>query len=198
MSVSAGDIVRATAVMDAPAGKVENVYYFRAGTLLDTSEVAVMTDLALKLDTAYGHLAPSMSHLVVFTDVQGYNITQAAPMPTVPWPTQTVGGSSHGVFAPQVSAFGLFRTGVKRAIGRKFFGGIQNTGIDDNGLLSGAVITAVSGLLGELIGSFIASGTLNDYLPGVWRKAKPFLSFIEGVASARPAVQRRRAYGRGV
>jgi hypothetical protein len=198
MTVAPNDIIRVTAVLAGPNGAMENVFQFRANVVLDAVDINVMNDLAEKLDTAYGHISPNMSADVVFVEIQGHNLTQNQPMPTVSWPTRTVGGNSAHVGAAQISFLGLLRTGVRRVLGRKYLGGFPPGAIQLAGFFSVDYIPLVAGFLGEFVGSFIAGSTLNTYLPGLKSKTGAFWGFIEGVASANPATQRRRRQGRGI
>lgn len=197
MAVFTNDVIRATAVMRGPQGDIQNVYYFRAQVLVDSSEAQVMADLAEKLEDVYGSFVNLLSSDTIFVEVRGYNVTAGTPMPTVPWPSLTAGGGSATDTPSQVAVLGFLRTGRARAIARKFFGGFSTANFDTSGLVGSNVVTAVVAGLGNLLGSFIAA-SLNNYLPGIpSAKYGMFLSFLEGLASGVPATQRRRRFGRG-
>jgi hypothetical protein len=157
-----------------------------------------MTDLAQKLDDAYDHLGAALTSDTIFVEVQGFDLTQDRPLPTVTWPTQTVGSGGADSYAAQVSLLGLLRTGVARVLGRKFIGGLATGITDTNGFVTSAGMTLMGAFLAELVGTFIST-SLNSYTPGVKSKTSGlFHAFIEGVASGVPAVQRRRRQGRGI
>jgi hypothetical protein len=198
MTVNANDIIRATAVLEGPSGKIENVYQFRCVVVVGGDDTDVMTDLAQKLDDAYTHLVASMSSDTVFIEVQGFNVTQDAPMPTVPWPSVTAGSASANDMASQVSFLALFRTGVSRVLGRKFLGGFAREALTADGFVSSGSLTAIAGYIGELIGIFIAA-SLTSYQLGVLSTVThTFFAFFEGVAQVVPGSQRRRRQGRGI
>jgi len=198
MTVNGNDIIRVTAVLEGPSGKIENVYQFRAEVIVGGNDTDVMTDLAQKLDDAYTHLLSSMSSDCVFIEVQGFNVTQDAPMPTVPFPSVTAGSASANDMASQVSFMALFRTGVSRVLGRKFLGGFAKEALTNDGFVSSGSITAIAGYIGELIGLFI-SASLNSYQLGVVSTVThTFYAFFEGVAQVVPGTQRRRRQGRGI
>lgn len=197
MTVHSGDVIKVTAVMSGPSGAIMNVYHFHCTTIIDGDDTTVMEDLAQKLDDAYSNIADYLTGHTIFVEVRGFNVTQNAPMPTVTWPTQTVGGSAAADNPAQISFMALFRTGVSRVLGRKFFGGVHGSQIDDNGFWKSTLMTAVGQFVSELLGAF--TGTLlNQYVCGVIGKNTGFFyPFLEGLAQAIPAVQRRRRYGRG-
>ena len=197
MAVHSGDVIKVTAVMSGPSGAIMNVYHFHATIVVDGDDTAVMEDFAQKLDDAYTHIASVMTTSTLFVEVRGFNETQHSPMPTVTWPSLVHGTGGTGDNPAQIAFLALFRTGVARVIGRKFFGGVFGGNIDDNGFWKPALLTAVGAFVSELLGAF--TGTLlNQYIVGVQGKHTGFFyPFLEGLAQAIPAVQRRRRYGRG-
>ena len=198
MTVSNGDIIRATAVLAGPSGSIQNVFNFRAEVIILGSDLQVMTDIAQHLDDAYATLGTSLSSDTVFVEVQGHNLTTNNPMPTVPWPTATVGTGSASSHVAQVALMGLLRTGISRVLGRKFIGGLAVGDTDTNGFFDSSHIAHMASFLAFFIGTFIAT-SLNSYLPGVKStKTGLFWSFIEGVTSGIPGIQRRRRQGRGI
>jgi hypothetical protein len=198
MSVSSGDIIRVTAVMDSQHGHIENVYYFRSDLPIPAADEDYMADLAVKLESVYGAILSNLSIDTIFTEVQGYNVTTDQPMPTIGWPTLTAGTGAAQSLPAGVSALAILRTGVKRVLGRKFFGLLQTGVLDGDGFLTAGVVTAVATAAGELIGGFLGSETLSGWLPGVRDKTGAFWAFIEAVASNNPGYQRRRRRGRGI
>jgi len=198
MSVATNDVIRVTAVMSGPSGRIENVFQFRVNSAVAPSDLTVMQDLAQKLDDVYEHMVSIMTGDTVFVEVNGFNVTQDLPMPTVPWPTQTTGESGSSDTPAQVSILALLRTGINRVVGRKFFGGFANGAFDSDGFATSAAITAVGLAAAELIGVF--TGTLlNEYLPGVKSTTSGlFWSFFEALVRSVPATQRRRRKDRGV
>jgi hypothetical protein len=197
MSIAINDVIKVTAALDMVGNAVENVYYFRMDTAPSVTDTAVMNDLAAKLEEVYTHILSYMSDAVTFLEVRGFNVTKDQPMPTVSWPTMTVGGSSSARLPWGVSGLALLRTGVRRVLGRKFFGVFTEADNDDPGVWSGALTIAMAAAAGELVGSFLGSTTLAVILPGVVDKTGAFWAFIEAVASSNPAYQRRRRRGRG-
>lgn len=197
MTVAANDVIRVTAVMTGPNGEIANVYEFRANLVLAGNDNDVMDDMAAKMEEVYTPLKSYMGPDVGFSEIRGYNVTQGYPMPIKTWPTFTNGTYSGNSGAAAIALLGLLRTGIKRVVGRKFFGGIGRNVIDTGGSVISGATAAVATALGSLVGSFIAAGTLNTYLPGVLSKSGIFWGFIEGIASSNPVVQRRRRYGRG-
>jgi len=197
-NVATNDVIKVTAVMSGPSGAIMNVYHFRANTIVSPGDADVMTDLAQKLDDCYTALGQSISSDTAYVEVRGFNITQNAPMPTVPWPTQTVGPGSATGTAAQVAGFALLRTGISRVLGRKYIGGVAAGILDGNGLLTSGAVVELAAFIAELVGSFI-SANLNVYLPGVPSStSSAFWAFVSGFASNIPGTQRRRRQGRGI
>jgi len=198
MTVSTNDIIRVNAIMTGPSGRIENVFHFRANNVLSGTDSAVMLDLAQFLDDTYTAISGRMTSDTIFVEVQGFNVTTGNPLPTVPWPTLTAGTGGATDMPAQVAGLGILRTGVARAIGRKFFGGLNTLSFDANGFLTSPAIVDIGTTLGNLTSSFIGASTLNTYLPGIRTVAGLFWGFLSVFVKGSPAVQRRRGTNVGI
>jgi len=197
MTVSSGDIVRATAVMDFEGEAVENVYHFLVGVAGSGDDLDIMDDIALHLDDAYDELAPGLSTSLIFVEIRGFNETQDAPMPTVLWPSQVAGAEGSDPLPLGAAMLAVFRTAASRVIGRKFLGVWTESG-NANGEFNAATLLLGAAYVAELLANVAtpASGGAINY---VIKKAGSLLFEIitEATVGSEYAYQRRRRRGRG-
>jgi len=197
-NVNTNDRIRATAVLLGPSGETQNVYYFRFQGIVPAGDLLVMEDLAEFLDDLYSDINAGIAGNYAYTEVRGFNVTQGVPMPTVEWPTLTVGGGPGASEPAGIALLVVLRTGISRVFGRKYFGGIIDGNLDSDGFWISGAVTAWSGAVARLLSTFIGGTTLATYLPGIITSTGQFLGFITSVVTNNPAYQRRRRKGRGV
>jgi hypothetical protein len=183
--------------MDFEGNAIENVYHFRVETAGNGNDQDLMTDIAQWLDDAYDHLAPNTSSNLTYVEIRGFNVTDLTPMPTVAWPSQTVGGSGSSALPLGTALLVLFRTGISRVLGRKFLGGLTEDSNSDGAFDSGMVATAAA-YAAELLASVVGAETGSSLVYGILRAGGTVLAdVITAVADSEPGYQRRRRRGRG-
>jgi hypothetical protein len=138
-----------------------------------------------------------MSPNVTYQEVGFFNVTDSTPEPTQAWATLTAGASGTSDAMPPGVALLIFaRTAVKRAIGKKFFGGFEE-GSWTSVLWAGGLITAAVTAGAAWISSFVGSNGVTVQA-GVYRKATgQFIVPTEAVIRVVEAYQRRRKRGIG-
>lgn len=195
-NVDVGDVLRVTAHMTLGRGQdCENVFYFRQEGLGAATDTQAISDVSQFLDDFYGFFVGDLNVGLTFIDILFFNVTQARPMVSGLWPTQTTGGSgSHALPAGAAALVGL-PTGVLRVRGRKYFGGFTENGNDGDTVNAGVQSNIVSASA-TLLGSFLGA-SLHAYLPGVLATGGAFWAFSEAVISGLWAYQRRRRFGVG-
>jgi len=196
MTVNSGDVVRVTAVMDhSLEGAVMNVYHAKmlgAGS----TDIGFMEKMRDLMDIGYGYIDNFMPDTLDFVEIRGFNVTQSQPMPTFAFNVLTSGGVDVADPLPSVlSCLVVGRTGVNRAIYRKFLGPFTEANQEDAEWTS-AILTAVAQMhnyiktavtvSGELVQVGLYSPTLATWYP-----------IIESVVDSVIAYQRRRRKGRG-
>lgn len=195
--VNQGDIVRVTAKMhESYSGDIQNVFYFRNDGALGMYDSLCFDDLSPKLEDVYSDILSVLSNNLSFVSIDFYDVTAARPMADVPWPTLTQASDSGDRLPQACSAMVLYRTGVRRTMGRKFFGPLTAGQTVDGKLISTAVtafITAGS----HLLTSFLGAGSGNSWLPGIPAAGAHFWSFEDCTVKDIVAYQRRRREGRG-
>jgi len=194
--VEVGDVIRLTAVMDHDyEGTVQNVWHVLQSVDTATQE-DFMDDVADRMNAAYNNLDNFMPDSLSFQEIRGYNITQDEPLPTVNWPTLTVGQVDAAEPLPSVmSALGLMRTGTPKVLGKKYFGPFTDANINNTEWTSG-ITSAVLQALISMTTAWSSGGGQAE--AGVWsEKLETWIPVIERVARSVAAYQRRRKQGRG-
>jgi hypothetical protein len=153
-------------------------------------------DIGAWLEDVYGEFVVGLPNNLSFDSIAMYNIDQDSPYADVGWPTFTIGGATDAMLPTGVCVLLTLRTGVKRVLGRKYFGPFTGNNLAD-GIFEDTLAVAVAGAADFLIGHFFAAGSGNSLLPGVLDKTGAFWAFFEAVASTNPAYQRRRRLGAG-
>jgi len=195
MTVSTGDVVRVTAVLEYEfSGEVLNTFWFQnAGNAV--SDTDFMDAAADCLDEAYNYLNDMMPTELAFVEIQGFNITTENPLPATDWPTLTAGTSVGGGLPAPVSVLALGRTGESRSMKKNYFAPFTETQMGD-ARWAAALIADVVTAFNTILAGFEADG--QDQVGGVWSETlQEFLGVIETVVSGVSAYQRRRKSGRG-
>lgn len=186
------DIYRITAHMNLGGSiDVENVYYLKVGTAGSDTDSDVLTACAAWMDDCYTWISGDLWDSLTFVDVRGFNVTRDVPLAPVAWPVLVSGTSGNDLVATGVSLVITFYTLVSRVRGRKFLGGLTESGIGDSIWSPTQLTHAVNFGIEVLAGPpALSGGTTLEW--GIYRKNKPFLSVSRFVASAVPGYQRRR------
>jgi len=174
-----------------------NVFTLHVDDTNAQSQANILDDIAEYVEGVYTPLIGAMVATLVFDEITIYNLTALISEPTIPWPTLTAGAVAGTDAVPEaVSAFMFARTGVKRAIGKKFFPGLTETNT-----ASGLWVVGLVAALGTSLANWITPFTGTNgvvLIPGVWQKAiNNFEEFTEGVVRDLPGYQRRRKRGVG-
>lgn len=197
MTVAVGDIVRVTAKFSWGSDENLNVFHVKNNGSSGVDDAAFMTAVAAWLDGTWQlintHLASGMSYV----SIEGYNVTQDAPIDEVAWPTLTAGAqTTDSAYALQTAALVKFGTQVAKSQGRKFIAGLTEAGVQGAGLLNSTVASALIGFAGRLITGFTASGEQFDF--GNWNDTlSRFALWTYSEIGNYLATQRRRKAGVG-
>lgn len=196
MTVSVGDVIRATAKMSQGVSDIQNVYHFKASGSGTATDQAVMDALSTKLDDAYTDFNAFLSSGFLYNSIEYFNITQDEPMGDEDWPVLTVGGTVAETLPFQTSVLCLFGTAVTKSQGRKFLPPMIETASDDAGVVSSAVVTAVTAYIVEILATKV-TGTIN-LDPGNWNGTLVrFAEWLSGTINQFMKTQRRRVPGVG-
>src|SRR5438034_335734 len=113
MATAANDVCKIVAVMQGPQIQEEaNIYHVKVVSTAFTNDTSFMNDAAAYLEDIYTNILSQISNQVAFIRIDGFNLTQNYPLPTVAWPTLTTGSSGGDPLPPGVCALLVGRTGV--------------------------------------------------------------------------------------
>lgn len=199
MAVEVGDIIRVAARCEFNGqDDVVNVYHFEvfevptAGNINDLLE-----DVSEHMSTAYAVIDGYQSNLLSSVDITVFNVTQDAPYGTVGWTNDYDGGTVSGeAMPPQDALLILWRTNIKRRVGRTYIGALceahQSAGVW-NGTILGDMQTFA---LSISSGTGLANGSSLRLV--VYSRSEGE-GTVPSVYSARPlvAIMGRRKRGRG-
>jgi len=192
-----GDVFRVTAGLFGPNGQViQNVYHFAKVSGADTDDQDAMDDMAEILDELYTDLSAYFPTTVTAGEISFFDVTNNNPLPSMSWPTFTAGTGSGEPEPPACSALVVFRTGVNRKLGRKFFGPLSD-GVTDGGEIEGGSLTQLAASAAALVG-LLSGDSGHTYWAGIVGTLGGFFRFIEAVARPVIAYQRRRKQGVGI
>jgi hypothetical protein len=177
----------------AGAVDVQNVFTASMSSGVGMPNEDAMDDLAAWVDDLYDVVDDIMPTQLVFVDIDFYNLTNDTPMGTLAWPTMTTGqAASNEIAASGVAAVITAFTSIVRVHGRKFFGPIVETLIDE-GYLGTTVMTGMATVITKWITPFVGGTSGETWTPGVWRRATSgFAAFRDAVVRNIPGYQRRR------
>lgn len=162
MAVTTGDIIRVAARFEwGGTDDIVNTFHFEVFTPPTGGNiVAFMEDVSEHLGAAYTGIESIMNSAASPADISIYNVTQDAPYGIVGWPPGFDGPSGSGDgLPPQDACLLLFRTAVKRRVGRCYLSPI-NEGGQNNGQWSVSVLGDVAAFGSALIESVdLANGS---------------------------------------
>lgn len=196
MSVAPNNVIRVTFNQrDAGGNLIQNVFHMRNDSGLTLDNATVLDDMHDWLSNMILQLDDIQVDSFDYESCRVYNVTTDEPVGEIGF-----AGPPHGTLADDpmpsgVAALVTLDTGHKRALGKKFFGGLAETATT-GGSFNGAFLADMAGVLAYLLG--VQSVNTHDYMPGSWRDVvNTFYPFISAVARAIPAYQRRRKTGVG-
>lgn len=193
------DVIRISAQQKYGAvDDVVNVFHFIImGTPTPNTNIDLLDDVAEKLSLAWSNLSSHIPNGLQPTIVEGFNITQDAPLGQIAWPGPYSGGTGVSDAMPQDDCLlVLWGTDVKRRQGRTYLGPfLENVQSDSlwSSTLTSAVVTWSADLLDETPMSNGSELRLIVYSRASGGMSQP--------TSVRPlplvAQQQRRKRGRG-
>jgi len=198
MPQAQNDILRVAARASiAGVGDFVNVFHYRYTGAGAYADLATVTDLALEMDTLYTILAPRISNLCLYQDVNVYNATQFRPLGVVPFPVLVAGGSGGDPLPAQVAGFVRGLSGYSRNWARKFIGPIGEADNTPTGVLSATLLGALVSFGAEWVFPALP-GFSSIFTPVVYHsKFDLWRPLTSAVISNLWATVRRRRVNRG-
>lgn len=205
MAVFPNQVVRAAIRQKSADGTdIVNVFHFQAGGSGSAAAADVLSGLASWADALYatinGQVPGSQTPVDIKADIVeliGGVVKIVENLGTISWgvaynPSGTGEGYALGV------AIGIIlRTLIGKVFGRKFIGQVSETTVNGNALATGTPATAFAAFLGNILDTFIVSGTL-VFTPGVLStRTLGFEAFVEADLATEVFYQRRRAIRAG-
>lgn len=202
MAIEAFDIIKATCRLRvASLDDVINIFTFKMQSVPPT-EADALTDIFEYLENIYTAVNSIIPNTVSYADITLFNVTQDIQIGIYPWPNLTTGASASAAVNNVLSMFMFARTGVKRAIGKKWMP-LPNSGSGTGNTLNGTALTALTNAAAAWWDSFVGTvGSTNIYPGMLYNHTVPVISsgfakFTNAVAQALIGVQRRRKRGLG-
>lgn len=188
------DVFRIAARMFGPANQdFINVWHVQITGYVTGTDAVVAQELVDELSLLYQPLEAIVSNTQTDNDMSVVNVTTSAVLGSFGWTSVLNPAGTGDRLPPQSSAFGYFRTGISRRIGRKFWGVVPEA-TQDNGLLGVTTFNNLVTLMAGFVGTVVGGTTGNSYKFGVYNDnlIPQFLPFTEAVAQGRLMTQRRR------
>jgi len=196
--INVDDELRVTAVLNTvDLSIVQNVYTMKVTVVGALPIIDVLDRIVLILQLIYNIIKGLQNTRTKYIEVLFFNITQNIPLPTRPWPTISQGELVVDDLAHMTAA--MFSLGVDKpgVSGRKFFGGIAESALDQDGLWTTATVVDLA--LASVImladqsngGTTIQFGIRTGIIPA-------FIQFKSAKTTNIPASQRRRRQGVGI
>ena len=205
MTVVNGEYLRVSARQEMPNGQDHvNVFYWRADFAASQTDQDVADAVIDELDNAYAQLNGIMSNAMLPVDVKidkvqyvGGEMVVYETVGTFLWTTTFyVPGATGDVLPPGVTGLLKFLTATGKVYGRKFVSGLAEAA-QNQGILTSTAVTAFAAMGASILSPYVMS-VGNELIAGVMSsKFQLFIPYIETVASANMAYQRRRRLGTG-
>lgn len=197
MTVAVGDVVRVDVVGDFDTTEdLVNVYQFRAETVVDGSDNAVLTDMATFMRAQYDLLDGLWAANIVWRRIRMANLTTDTLLGEKEFTTTVVGSASGDQGAIQSAILLSLKTNVPRVVMRKYFP-IAESSIDG----TSRAVTAAQNLVntyGTTLLQVINAASGNAYRFGYLSpKVAGFVIPNSRQVSPIVATQRRRRPGVG-
>lgn len=196
--INVNDELRVTAVMNTvDLSVVQNVFTTKV-TVVGALPVLDVLDRIVKiLELIYAIVKGLQNTRTKYINVEFFNITQNIPLATRPWTTITEGELGLSDLAHMTAAMFSLGVDLPGVSGRKFFGGISDNALDQDGLWSTATVVdlALASLI--MLSDQTETGTTIQF--GVRTGVVPaFVQFLTATTTNIPASQRRRRQGVGI
>lgn len=196
--INADDVLRMTAKMTTvDLSSVQNVYTLDVPVPGSGTIIAILDRIVKIVELVYAIVKGLQNTRTKYLDLDFFNITQNIPLPTRPWDLIAEGEAGSDDLAHMTAA--MFSLGVDKpgVSGRKFFGGISEAALDQDGLWTNATVTDLTAASAVLLNDQVESGTTIRF--GIRTGITPtFAQFVTATITNVPGSQRRRRQGVGI
>lgn len=194
--ISIGAVVEVAAIGSAAGEDIINVYQLQlvgggGQTLEDMGD-----GIAEWAEDLYALVKLFCNVLVTWTGIQAQHLNGNCSTGFVPLANAQTGALNTGAVPFGAAALVTFSTGVKRVTPRKYFGILDESVIDVNGLIASSFLDELDAVVTFLMTDYVSSH-------GTWRygyqspKTAEFEFPIAGSVKREPGYQRRRRRGVG-
>lgn len=200
MAVSLNDIIRVAVRMSGPDGQdIINVWHLLVSTLSGGDNDDVLADIATIVQTIYDHVKPAITGNQSDRDISAQNLNNSELLGTTSWDASWQGTATGDELPATVSPFSLFRTGLSRRLGKKYWGVTTEAVQTDGAITLSAAQTGLANAIAAVIGGFTGGTTSNVYVVGTYNEnlTPAFVPFNEAVYRGNLRQQRRRYPGVG-
>lgn len=196
--INVNDELRVTAVLTTvDLSEVQNVYTAKLSSVGSGDTTAILDRIVVILELVYNIIKGLQNSRTKYQEVRFFNITQDIPLPSRAWPTISQGELALDDLAHMTAAMFSLGVGLPGVAGRKFFGGISDFALDQDGLWTTATVVDLALASAELIKEQTQAGTVLKF--GIRTGIVPaFVAFSSATTKNIPASQRRRRQGVGI
>ncbi len=197
-NINVDDELRVTAVArTVDLSEVQNVYTVKVTAVGALPVVDVLDRIVVILELIYNIIKGLQNSRTKYTDVRFFNITQNIPLATRAWATVGEGELLVDDLAHMTAAMFSLGVDLPGVSGRKFYGGISETALDQDGLWSNATVIDLALASAVMLSDQTSAGTTIQF--GIRTGIIPaFVQFVTATTTNIPASQRRRRQGVGI
>lgn len=199
MAVTVGDIIRVAARHKwNNIDDVVNVFHVNVGAIpgVGGNNTLFLQDVRAWLISAYTEIQGEMSSEVEPGDITAYNITDDEPIGQISWGAYTGGSGTGDGLPPGVAALVLWRTTVKRTVGKTYLPPFTE-GQQANGSLTAGALAAVD-QFGTTLRDPFTGANMYQVAFAIYKRSAGTTHVPTGhTASPILAYQRRRRPGTG-
>jgi len=196
--IDVDDLLRVTTVLNTvDLSEIQNVFTMKVTVPGALPIIDILDRIVVILERLYDLVKGLQNTRTKYIDIKFFNITQDIPLPTRAWDTFTQGELLVDDLAHMTAA--MFSLGVSRpgVSGRKFFGGISEAALDQDGLWTSATVVDLALASAQMVIDQVQAGTTIQY--GILTGIVPaFRQFDSATTTNVPASQRRRRQGVGI
>jgi hypothetical protein len=197
MTIQPGDVLRATFELTSSGGNtVQNVYYWQhvgANPVSDGDFIDECKDVLLD---AYAEIKSDMPSTVAFTRIAFFNVTQDDPIGEEDISGFGTGDGGATSLPLQVASLVTFTTGLRKSLGKKFFGPHVPGNVTGAGLPSAGLLANLADLATILITDLVANG--ETFVIGHYRYAtSTFVRWLTAIVETLYSTWRPRKPGVG-
>lgn len=204
MPLGINDILRVTATIKhaTSATRTQAVFHWQVSDVVSQVFADIKTDIALRLGTLYNGMQAFFLNTAVADGFKLIDLTTKETYGQGAW-AMTGANAPGQETSPQVAVECIAYTFEAGRFGRKYLGPFMEDDVT-NGVVNGALKTAVETFGALWNASFVGAATANTYLPGVARKVggvwqfKQFATALGILVPSNTRTQRSRTAGRGL